>query len=406
MNDAMNFEPSWVQAEVARTARAFAARELAPRAAERDRRALFPEAEMRALGTLGLLGLCVPEEHGGAAAGPVALALAVSEIAEADAAVAVTMSVTNMVGEIIARYGTAAARQRLLPRLCSGEAVAGAFALSEPQSGSDAGAMATAARRVAGGYLLRGTKQWITSGDRAGVLVVMARDADSAEARSISAFALEPPLPGLTSGRHERKMGQRGSSTVALALDDVFVSEEGLLGRPGEGFKVALTALDGGRIAVGAQAAGIARAALRVAVAHARTRQSRRNAGGSAAGVPSREVWNPVRVPDQGVKHMIADCATACEAAWLLVLQAAWTKERGRPFTRLAAEAKLMASERAFEACDRSLQILGGYGYTRELPVERYWRDVRVTTIYEGTSQIQKLVIAKHILRELEAHHV
>jgi alkylation response protein AidB-like acyl-CoA dehydrogenase len=390
MNDAMNFEPSWVQAEMARTARAFAARELAPRAAERDQRALFPEAEMRALGTLGLLGLCVPEEHGGTAAGPVALALAVAEIAQADAAVAVTMSVTNMVGEIIARYATPPTRQRLLPGLCSGAAVAGAFALSEPQSGSDAAAMATTARRASGGYLLRGTKQWITSGDRAGVLVVMARDADSAEPRSISAFALEPPLPGLTSGRHERKMGQRGSSTVALALDDVFVSDEALLGVQGQGFKVALAALDGGRIAVGAQATGIARAALQVALAHARTRQ---------------QFGQPLGA-FQAVKQMIADCATACEAAWLLVLQAAWTKEQGRPFTRLAAEAKLMASERAFEVCDRSLQILGGYGYTRELPVERYWRDVRVTSIYEGTSQIQKLVIAKHILRELEVHHV
>jgi alkylation response protein AidB-like acyl-CoA dehydrogenase len=318
----------------------------------------------------------------------VALALAVAELAEVDAAVAVSMSVTNMVAEILARYGSPAVRQRLLPRLCSGEAVAGAFALSEPQSGSDAAAMSTSARRVDGGHLLRGAKQWITSGDRAGVLVVIARDGDSPDPRRITAFVLEPPLPGLTVGRHERKMGQRGSSTVPLAFDDVLV-KDGVLGREGEGFKVAMTALDGGRIAVGAQAVGIARGALRVALEHARTRH---------------QFGQPLGA-FQAVKQMIADAATACEAAWLLVMQAAWSKAQGRPFTRLAAEAKLLASERAFETCDRALQILGGYGYTRELPVERYWRDVRVTTIYEGTSQIQRLVIAKQILKELESRN-
>jgi alkylation response protein AidB-like acyl-CoA dehydrogenase len=386
MNVPMDFEPSWAEAEVAKTARAFAARELAPRAAERDSRSLYPDAEMRALGELGLLGLCVPEAHGGTAAGPVALALAVAEIAQADAAVAVTMSVTSMVAEILARYGTPSVRERLLPRLCAGEAVAGAFALSEPQSGSDAAAMTTTARRSPGGYVLRGAKQWITSGDRAGALVVMARDGDSADPRQFLAFVLEPPLPGLTVGRHERKMGQRGSSTVALALDDVRVPETSLLGAPGEGFKVAMAALDGGRITVGAQSVGIARAALQVALVHARTRH---------------QFGQPLGA-FQAVQQMLADAATACEAAWLLVLAAAWLKDRGRPFTRVAAEAKLMASERAFEACDRALQILGGYGYTRELPVERYWRDVRVTSIYEGTSQIQRVVIAKHILRELQ----
>jgi alkylation response protein AidB-like acyl-CoA dehydrogenase len=363
---------------------------LAPTAAARDREESFPAAEMQALADAGLLGIAVPEEHGGVAAGPVALALAVSEIARADASVAVTMAVTNMVGEIVARYGSAELRARLLPRLCSGQAVAGAFALSEPQSGSDAGAMATSARRVEGGYLLRGNKQWITSGDRAGVLVVMARAADApASDRRISAFVLEPPVAGLTAGRHERKLGQRGSSTVPLALDDVFVPETSLLGGEGDGFKVALTALDGGRITVGAQAIGIARAALDVAVRHARQRHQ----------------FDEPLAHFQGIQFMIADAATSLEAAWLLVMHAAWAKEQGRPFTRLAAQAKLLASERALDVCDRAVQILGGYGYTREFPVERYLRDVRVTTIYEGTSQIQRLVIARHLLREFEAHH-
>jgi len=384
----MDFEPSWAEAQIARTAREIAARRIAPGAAARDRDGSFPTAELQELADAGLLGICVPESHGGAGAGPLALALAVSEIARADASVAVTMSVTNMVGEILARYGAPALCDRLLPRLCSGEAVAGAFALSEPQSGSDAAAMATTARRTEGGYVLRGSKQWITSGDRAGVLVVMARMADS-DARSISAFVLEPPVEGLTAGRHERKMGQRGSSTVPLVLEDVFVPVGSLLGAEGEGFKVAMTALDGGRIGVAAQALGIARAALEVAIAHARER---------------RQFDQPL-ASFQAIQHMIADAATHIEAAWLLVLQAAWAKEKGLPFTRLAAQAKLLATERAVEVCDRAVQILGGYGYTREFPVERYLRDVRVTTIYEGTSQIQRIVIAKQLLRDAEARH-
>ncbi len=380
----MNFEPTWTEQMVAETAREFAARELAPRAAERDRAEVYPEAEMRALGQLGLLGMSVPEEHGGSAAGPVALALAVAELARADASVAVTMSVTNMVGEVLARYASDEVKARVLPRLCSGEAIAGAFALSEPQAGSDAAALATTARPVDGGYLLRGSKQWITSGDRAGVVVVMARNG-----QSISAFVVEPPVAGLQAGRHERKMGQRGSSTVSLTLDDLFVPASALVGAEGDGFKVAMAALDGGRIGVAAQAVGIARAAIDSAIVYARQR---------------RQFDQPI-AHFQGVQQLIADSATAIEAAWLLTLQAAWAKAQGQPFTRLAAEAKLMASERAFEACDRALQIHGGYGYTREFPVERYLRDVRVTTIYEGTSQIQRIVIAKQIVRDLEARH-
>jgi alkylation response protein AidB-like acyl-CoA dehydrogenase len=388
----VDFEPSWPQQQITKTAREFASRELAPRAAERDRLELFPAAEMRKLGELGLLGVCVPEEYGGTDAGPVALAMAVAEIATADASVAVTMSVTNMVAEILARYGREETRRRILPRLCSGEAVAGAFALSEAQSGSDAGALATTARPTSGGYLLRGTKQWITSADHAGALVVMAKDPADPAARRISAFVLEPPVDGLSMGRHERKMGQRGSSTVPLVLEDVFAPASALLGEEGEGFKVALAALDGGRIGVAAQAVGIARAALDNALAYTRERRQ----------------FGQTLGEFQAIKHMIADAATAIEAAWLLTLRAAWAKERGRPFTRLAAEAKLFATERAVEVCDRSVQMLGGYGYTREFPLERFMRDVRVTTIYEGTSQIQKMVIAKHLLRDVEreARHV
>jgi alkylation response protein AidB-like acyl-CoA dehydrogenase len=401
----MNFEPNETQALVRKTARDFAQRQLAPGAAGRDRDGTFPEAEMRTLGALGLLGVCVPEDDGGVEAGPVALALALEEIAQADASVAVTMAVTNMVGEILARYGGEDLRRRLLPGLCAGDAVAGAFALSEPQSGSDAAAMRTTARRVDGGYVLRGTKLWTTSGDHAGVLVVMARHEDSratagvpmddggADRRPgrpiISAFVLERGARGLTAGRPERKMGQHGSSTVPLTLDDVFVPQAALLGQEGEGLKIALAALDGGRISVAAQAVGIGRAALDAAVTYARQR---------------RQFDRPI-ASFQAVRFMLADAALELEAARLLMLQAAWGKERGAPVTRLAAQAKLLATERTVEICDRAIQVHGGYGYTRDFPVERYFRDARVTTLYEGTSQIQRVVIAREILRQQEGRH-
>jgi alkylation response protein AidB-like acyl-CoA dehydrogenase len=381
----VDFEPDEEQRLIAETARAFAERELAPRATARDRNDEFPEREMRALGALGLLGVTVPAVYGGAEAGPVALALALREIARGDASVAVTMSVTNMVAETLARFGTEEARLRYLPPLCAGDAIAGAFALSEAQAGSDPGAMTTTAERASGGgYRLRGAKQWTTSGDRAGVLLVAARNGASMGVPGYSTFVVPQGAPGLTPGRHEDKMGIRGSSTVALILDDVAVPPEGLVGGEGQGLKVALTALGGGRIGIAAQALGIARAALEVARAH----------------VLQRRQFNRPLGDFQAVRFAIADAAVALDAGWLLTLDAAWRKQRGQPFTRQAAQAKLFASERANEICDRCLQILGGYGYTREFPVERHFRDIRVTTIYEGTSQIQKIVIAREILRE------
>jgi alkylation response protein AidB-like acyl-CoA dehydrogenase len=380
----VDFELGEEQALVRDTARAFAARELAPAAAERDRTGAFPEREMRALGALGLTGVTVPAAHGGAEAGPVALALCIREIARADASVAVTLSVTNMVAEVIATFGTDEARRAHLPRLCSGEAVAGAFALSEPQAGSDPAAIRTTVERTAGGYRLTGSKLWTTSGDRAGALVVVARHGASFAAAGLSAFVVEGGAPGLAAGRHERKMGQRGSSTVALVLDGVEVPRAALLGAEGKGLAVALAALGGGRIGVAALATGVADAALEAATAYARERRQFEEPIGSF----------------QAVRFMLADAATAREAGWLLTLAAAHRKQRGLPFTRQAAEAKLYATERAVEACDRAIQIHGGYGYARDFPVERLYRDVRVTTIYEGTSQIQRLVIARELLRE------
>jgi alkylation response protein AidB-like acyl-CoA dehydrogenase len=380
----VDFAPNNEEQLVADTARAFAERELAPRAAARDRSEEFPEKEMRALGALGLLGVTVPAAYGGSDAGAVALALAVAEVAAADASVAVTMSVTNMVAELIARFGTEPARQAFLPRLCSGDAVAGAFALSEAQAGSDPAAMTTVVERTAaGGYLLRGNKLWTTSGDRAGVLIVAARNGNSIGRPGFSAFLVAGGAPGLSVGKRERKMGQHGSSTVALTMDDVEVSVTDRLAGEGDGLKVALTGLGSGRVGIAALAIGIGRAALAAATRYARERRQFDRAIGDF----------------QAVAFMLADAATVLDAAWLLTATAAWRKQRGLPFLRQAAQAKLYATERANEVCDRCLQILGGYGYTRDFPVERYFRDARVTTLYEGTSQIQRLVIARELLR-------
>lgn len=389
----MDFEPSDEQRLIAETARAFARQRLLPRARERDRSEAFPEEELRELGRLGLLGVNVPEALGGAQAGVVAYALALAEIAAADASVSVAMAVTNMVAEVLCAFAAPALRERHVPRLCSGAALAGAFALSEAQAGSDPAAMQTRAERTATGYRLSGSKQWITSGDRAGVLVVWARtdapgDSRGTPARGISAFLVPAGTPGLQAGRPEDKLGLRGSSTVPLVLDGCEVPAENLLGREGEGFRIAMMALDGGRIGIAAQALGVAGAAYAAARDYAR---QRRQFGKALAGF-------------QAIQNMLADAATQLEAARLLTLRAALRKESGEPFSRQAAMAKLYASEAAGRICDMAIQVHGGYGYTREFPVERYARDARVQRIYEGTSEVQRMVIARSVLKEFSDH--
>ncbi|MFT3916053.1 MAG: acyl-CoA dehydrogenase family protein [Anaeromyxobacteraceae bacterium] len=379
----MDLEPNDVQRAVAEAARAYARERIAPAAAENDRLARFPLELVKGLGELGLLAVNVPEELGGSAAGAVAYSLAVQEVAAADCAVAVTMAVTNMVAETVARYAPEATRRRLVPRLASGEAVAGAFALSEPHSGSDAAAMRTRATRRGGGWVLEGEKQWITSGDVAGVLVVWARTSAGPGARGITAFAVEGGAKGLTVGRHEEKMGIRASSTVSLAFEGVEVGDDAVLGTPGEGFKIALSALDGGRIGIASQAVGTMRAALELSRRYALERH--------AFGVPIAE--------HQAIAFKLADMATEHEAARLLALRAAALKEAGRPFSTEAAMAKLWASEAAQRAVSQAVQIHGGYGYTMDFPVERLFRDARVQTIYEGTSEVQRLVIARELLK-------
>jgi hypothetical protein len=377
----MEFQADDVQRAVQASARAFARDRLAPGARERDRTGLFPDELVREMGQLGLLGVTVPEELGGAGAGAVGYALALIEIASADCSAAVTASVTNMVNEAIARWGSAEQRRRCCPRLASGEWLAGAFGLSEPQAGSDAAALRTRAERRGAGWVLSGEKQWITSGDVAGVIVVWARIGGPGGA--VSAFLVEQGTPGLRVGRRESKMGQRASPTVSLILEDCALPGSALLGREGEGLAIALSALDGGRIGIGAQAVGLMDAALEASLAYARERRT--------FGRPIAE--------HQAIAFMLADMATERDAARLLVLRAAALKEAGRPFTREASMAKLFASEAAQRAASRAVQIHGGNGYTDAFPVERLLRDARVQTIYEGTSEVQRLVIAREILR-------
>jgi alkylation response protein AidB-like acyl-CoA dehydrogenase len=375
--------PNETQALVQKTARDFAERVILPRAAAIDASEAMPDEILRGLGDLGLMAVNVPADLGGAGAGAVAYALAVQEVARACASTAVTMSVTNMVGETIAHFGTGAQKGRHCPVLARGDQGLGCFALSEPDAGSDPGAMKSTARRDGGDWVLCGSKQWVSGGSAAAVLIVWARTAPPGTgARGISCFLVEQGAHGLRFGRPEDKMGLRGSSTVPIELADCRVPAGALLGQEDEGFKVAMMALDGGRIGISAQAIGIARAALEESVRFAKDRQT--------FGVPIAN--------HQAIQAKLADMQTQIEAAQLLSLRAAWLKEARRPFTREASMAKLFASEMAVRVCNDAVQIHGGYGYTRDFAAERHLRDARVTTIYEGTSEIQRLVIARSAL--------
>jgi alkylation response protein AidB-like acyl-CoA dehydrogenase len=378
----MRLELTETQALVRNTARTFARERVAPGARDRDRNETFPAELLSEMAEIGLLGVNVPAVYGGAEAGAVSYALAMMEIAEACASTAVAMAVTNMCAELITAFGTEEQKQRHVTRLVSGEAVAGAFALSEAQAGSDASALETRAQRTKDGWVLNGSKQWITSGDRAGVMVVWARSGGPG-AGGLSAFIVEGGAKGLLVGRHEDKMGLRGSTTVPLQFDDCRLPANALLGPEGQGFKLAMMALDGGRIGIASQACGVARAALAATVRYTRERKA---FGKSVSDF-------------QAVRFMLSNIQTELAAAELMTLRAADMKQSGRPFTREASMAKVFASEMANRAADKAVQLHGGYGYIDEFPVERYMRDARVQTIYEGTSEIQRLVIARELLK-------
>jgi alkylation response protein AidB-like acyl-CoA dehydrogenase len=379
----MDFTPTEAQEMIAQAARQFAARTLAPRAAELDESGAFPRESLAEAASLGLLGINVPERLGGVEAGAVAYALAVIELARACAGTTVAMTVSNMVAEVVTAFGTPEQQQEHVPRLCAGEYVVGGFALSEAGAGSDPAGMRTRARPTDRGWVLSGQKLWITSGTHAGLFVVWAKTSDAPGSQGISAFLVRGDAPGLVRGKPEHKTGQHASTTTPLEFNDVELGREALLGAEGKGFRVAMMALDGGRIGIAGLALGCGLAATDFARNYALDRQQ--------FGRPIGDY--------QAIQWMLADSATELEAARLLTLRAAWLKEQGRTFTTEASIAKLAASERAWAACDRAVQILGGYGYTREFPVERYLRDVRVTRIFEGTSEIQRIVISRDIAR-------
>jgi alkylation response protein AidB-like acyl-CoA dehydrogenase len=377
----MEFELSPEQREIQALAREFAEAEIEPHAADWDREHRFPRELYTKLAELGLMGACVPEEYGGAGTDFLSYILVLEELSRADAGVGVTVAVhTSAVTLPILAFGTDEQRARFVPPLARGE-VLGAFALTEPEAGSDAGSLRTSATPDGGEWVISGSKQWITNGSHAGTFLLFARtDPGTPGARGVSAFVLDAEHVRVT--REEEKLGLNSSSTVDLVVEGARAGDDRLLGEEGKGFRVAMATLDGGRIGVGAQALGIAQAAYDTARAYA---LERRQFG--------------KRIADfQAIQWKLADMSTEIDAARLLVYRAAWRKQQGLPHTEEGAKAKLFASELARRQTAEAIQILGGYGYTKEFPVERYYRDAKITEIYEGTSEIQRLVIARSVL--------
>ncbi|HBG19509.1 MAG TPA: acyl-CoA dehydrogenase [Desulfobulbaceae bacterium] len=383
----MNLDLTEEQRLIRDTAKEFAAAELEPAAAALDRGeddAVFYE-NLAKLADLGFMGLNIKDTYGGAEAGAVAFSLAITEIARACASTAVTVSVNNMVCEVIQALGTEEQKKKYIEKICSGEYPAGAFGLTEPGAGSDPAGMTTTAVRDGDDWVLNGTKLFITSGSFAEVFVVWAvTDQSAPKGKGISLFLVEADTPGLIVGKKEEKMGQHASPTNEILFQDCRIPSSALMGKVNGGFRAAVTELAGGRIGIGSLALGIGLAAMDRATRYALER--------SQFGRKIAEF--------QAIQWKIADRYTELEAARLLLMNAAFKKEQGRPFAKEASMAKVFATESANKACYDAMQIFGGYGYTRDFPIERYARDVRVTTIYEGTSEIQRLIIAREILGE------
>jgi alkylation response protein AidB-like acyl-CoA dehydrogenase len=381
----VEFELNEEQRMVRDMVHSFAQNELAPRAAEVDKTEEFPADNVRKMAELELMGLPYPEEYGGGGGDYVSYAIAVEEIARACGSTALIYAAHVSLGcGPIYHFGTQDHKQNWLPHLCSGRGL-GAFGLTEPEAGSDAGATRTTAVRQGDSYILNGSKMWITSGAIADVVTCTAKTDPGAGARGISCFLVEKGTPGFIPGKNEPKMGLKGSVTSALSFENCQVPAANLLGQEGDGFRQMLITLDGGRISIGAMALGLGQAALDAATAYAKERV---------------QFGQPI-ARFQAIQWMIADMATEIDAARLMVYRAAAMKDAGRPFTKEAAMAKLFASEASERAAFKALQIHGGYGYSREYPVERIYRDQRLCTLGEGTSEIQRLVIARQTLGRL-----
>jgi alkylation response protein AidB-like acyl-CoA dehydrogenase len=368
--------------EVRQLAREFARTELAPHARQWDERSLFPNEVFRKLGELGFLGVLVPEEYGGAGLAYREYVAIVEELGAVEGGVALSVAAHNsLCTNHVFLYGNEDQKRRWLPRLAGGE-ILGAWALTEPEAGSDAGGTKTVAVRQGDGWVLRGSKNFTTHASVGGVAVLMARTTPGTEHHGISAFIVPLDAPGVAVGKKEDKLGMRASDTASLILDDCRLPGEALLGNEGEGFLQAMEVLDGGRISIAALGVGIARGALDAAIAYAKER---------------RQFNRPIAA-FQAIKLKIADMATAVAAARLLTERAAEAKDAGERVTLLASQAKLFASEIAVRVCEDAVQIHGGYGYIKDYPVEKFWRDSKLCTIGEGTSEIQRLVIARELL--------
>jgi butyryl-CoA dehydrogenase len=385
----MNFELTDEQRMIRATASAFAEKEVKPVAQQMDRDAAYPAELVRRLGELGFMGVFVPDELGGSGVDLVSYTIAVEEISKRWASLGLIMSVQNsLVCAPLLRFGNAAQKKKYLPSLARGQSL-GCYCLTEPGAGSDAGSIQTRAERDGDDYVLDGNKVFTTNGSRADVAIVYAVTDPAKRKKGISAFLVETDSPGFIVGKLEDKLGLRSSDTASLLFEDCRVPLENLLGREGEGFRIALATLDGGRIGIAAQALGIASGCLEESIAYAKQRHQ--------FGQPIADF--------QAIQWMIADMATEIDAARLLTHRAAWLAHENRSVTKQAAMAKLFASEAANRAAYKAVQVFGGYGYTKEYPVERFFRDARITTLYEGTSEIQRLVIARRLIHGEEIDH-
>jgi butyryl-CoA dehydrogenase len=383
MTEAVEFQLSAEHRMIQGMVREFASREILPRAAVLDQTGEYPADIVRSAAALGLMAMMVPEEYGGAGQDSLAYVIAQEELARASAGVQAIITVNNSLAcAPILRWGSEALKRRYLPPLADGRSL-GCYCLTEPSAGSDAMALAATARLDGESWILNGTKIFVTNGVEADVCIVYARSEEEPGAKGISAFVVEKAFPGIRVGKVEHKLGITCSSTAEIVLDGCRVPRGNVLGEPGQGGRIALATLDGGRLGIAAQAAGIARAALEDSVVYARER---------------RQFGRPIG-EFEAIQWFLADMAVRLEASRLLIYRAAYLRDQGRPYTREVAMAKLFASETAMWATHKAVQIHGGYGYVKEYDVERYFRDAKITEIYEGTSEIQRLVIARNVLK-------
>ncbi len=379
----MEFALTKEQEMVRKTAREFAEKEIAPIAADIDEKAEFPAETVKKLGELGFMGMTVPKEWGGSGMDDISYAIAVEEVSRVCASHGVTMSVCNsLVCWPLMKYGTDAQKEKFLRPVASGK-VLGCFALTEPNAGTDAGSQATVARKEGDNYIINGSKVFITNASKSDVTIMFAMTDKSKGTRGITAFVVDSKTPGYSIGSVENKMGIRASVQTELVFQDMVVSKDNVLGQEGKGFGVAMATLDGGRIGIAAQALGIAQAAYEESVKYAKQRE---------------QFGKPIS-SFQAIQWFISDMATEIDAARLLVYKAAFDKWKGRPYTTSAAMAKYFASDIAMKATRNAIQIHGGYGFTKDYPVERFYRDAKITEIYEGTTEVQKMVIAGDLLK-------